>query len=258
MAERPFVVPWRLRARHRFDVAVVQVGVRLLRLGVNLLFMVEGPRLQVDTPRAAAYDALLAAGGEIDYRLPHPRHEFLSYAVRDRDLLAHGSNAHDIEEFEPRPANEPGTVQLGVFGAADGIWAMYFATVARLTRPGRLVLANGCAHTGSGDRLRRYYFFAISRDPDDPATWTDGTVYLLPRGPFRRHRGQEWLSEVPVRPVAWLRIGPDDFPFRRSTVLYRWLEPIGRARRRFWRRHRELSSGPPGPSSTGSASPRRP
>jgi hypothetical protein len=242
MAERPFVVPRHLRARLRLEMAVFQVGLRLLRRGVNVLFMVEGPRLRVDAARAAAYDALLAAGGEIDYCLPHPRHEFLSYAVGGHGLLAHGSNAHDIEEFEPRPANEAGAVQLGVHAAEDGIWPLYFATVARLTRPGRLVLANGCVHAGSGDRLRRYYYFAISRDPDDPDTWTDGTVYLLPRGPFRHHRGQEWISDVPVRPAAWLRVRPDDFPFRRSTALYRWPEPSGPARRRFWRRHRELGA----------------
>ena len=235
-----------LRARLRLEMAVFQVGVRLLRLGVNALFMVEGPRQDVDPERAAAYDALLAGGGEIDYRLPYPRHEFLSYAVHCHDLLAHGSNAPDIAEFEPRPAGEAIAVQLGVHGAADGIWPMYFATVARLTRPGSLLLSNGCVYTGRGDRVRRYYYFAISRDPDEPDTWTDGTVYLLPRDTFRRLRGQEWISEVPVRPRAWLRVSPDDFPFRRSTVRCVWPEPIGRTRRRFWRRHRQITLTEPG------------
>jgi hypothetical protein len=259
MAERRFVVPWHLRARLRLEMAMVRAGQPLLRAGVNVLFMVEGPRLHVDAERAAAYDALLAAGGEIDYRLPNPRHEFLSYAVERHGLLAHGTNAPDIEEFEPRPANEAGAVQLGVHGASDGIWPMYFATVARGRRPGPLLMSNGCHHVGSGDRPRRYYSFAISNDPDDADSWTDGTVYLLPRATFRRLRGEEWLSEVPVRPVARLRVTPDDFPFRHSTALIRWPEPIGRARRRFWRRHRQLSAErPPRPSSTGPASPDRP
>lgn len=242
MADGRLAVPWHLRLRFRLESALFQVGVRLLRLGVNVVFLVEGPRLEVDAARAAEYDALLAEGGEIDYRLPHPRHEFLSYAVLRHGLLAHGSNAHDIREFEARPANEAVAVQVGVHGAADGIWPMYFATVARLRRPpGRLLLVNGCVHIGSGDRLRRYYHFAISRNPEDPETWTDGTVYLLPRETFRCLRGQEWLSEVPVRPVAWLRVSPDDFPFHRSTAIYRWPETVARSRRRFWRRHRRLS-----------------
>jgi len=240
MAEPSLAVPWHLRARLRLEMAMIRPALPLLRLGVNVLLMVEGPRLRVDAARAAAYDALLAAGGDIDYRLPHPRHEFLSYAVDRHGLLAHGTNAPDVEEFEPRPANEAGATQLGVHGASDGIWPMYFATVAR--RPGLNLMVNGCRHTGRGDRLRRYYYFAISHDPDDPDSWTGGTVYLLPRDTFRRLRAEEWLSEVPVRPVARLRVGPDDFPFRRSTVRVHWPEPIGRVRRRFWTRHRTVAS----------------
>jgi hypothetical protein len=258
MAERRFVVSRPVRARIALEMAMARAGQPLLGMGVNVLFMVKGPRLSVDAERAAAYDALLVAGGEIDYRLPYPRHEFLSYAVHQHGLLAHGSNAPDIEEFEPRPANEAGAVQLGVHGASDGIWPMYFATVSR-KRPGWLLQSNACYHVGSGDRLRRYYSFAISNDPDDADSWTDGTVYLLPRATFRRLRGEEWLSAVPVLPVARLRVAPDDFPFRHSTAQIHWPEPIGRARRRFWRRHRRLSSErPPPPSSTGPASPGRP
>jgi hypothetical protein len=241
VAERRFAVPWYLGARTRLEMATMRAGRQLLRLGVNVLFVVAGPPLEVDAERAAAYDALLAAGGEIDYRLPHPRHEFLSYAVQHRGVLAHGSCAPLIEEFEPRPANEAGGVQFGVHGASDGIWPLFFATVSRGGHPGPQVVVNGCMHTGSGDRLRRYYYFAISNDPEDPVTWTDGIVYLLPSATFRRLRAEEWLSEVPVRPLAWLRVSPDDFPFRRSTVIYHWPEPIGRVRRRFWRRHRQLN-----------------
>jgi hypothetical protein len=240
-AERKLEVPRHLRARLRFEMVTIRVGLGLLRLGINVLFVVEGPRLQVDAKRAAAYDALLAKGGEIDYRLPYPRHEFLSYAVERGGLLAHGSCAPLIEEFEPRPANEAGAVQFGVHGASDGIWPLYFATVSRGAHPGPQVLVNGCMHIRRGGRLRRYYYFAISNDPEDPITWTDGFVYLLPRATFRRLRAEEWLSTVAVRPLAWLRVGPDDFPFRRSTAIYHWPESIGRARRRFWRRHRQIS-----------------
>ena len=239
MAAQGGGLPRLLRARLAVSRLAFDARRPLLAVGVNLLDMVEGPPLVVDAARAAAYDDLLRdavrGGGRIEYGLPHPRHEFLSYVIRRHGLLAHGSNLHDIEEFEPRPANEAGAIQLGVHAASDGIWPLYFATVAR--GRGRLVQANGCVHTGSGDRTRRWYFFAISTDPDDPASWTDGTVYLLPSGTFRRHRGQEWLSETPVRPLATLRVTPDDFPFLRSTAQLFWPETPGRIRHRFRRRH---------------------
>ncbi len=236
-------IPWHLRARLRASRLLSLAGGRLLEHGLNVLDVVEGPRLAMGPERAAAYDALfeeaVRTGGAVDYRLPHPRHEFLSYLVHGRGLLAHGSDRDDIEEFEPRPANEAGAIQLGVHAAADGIWPMFFATVAR---GGRLVLSNGCYHVGSGDRLRRYYYFGFSRDPDDPASWTTGSVYLLSRDTFRRHLLQEWISDAPVRPLARLRVAPEDFPFRRSTVQVRWPEMPGRTRRRFRRRHERVAS----------------
>jgi len=227
-------VPWLLAVKFRMSRLFWRLGHLLLQTGINVLDMVEGPPLVVDADRAAAYDGLLRNGGLIDYRLASPKHEFLSYAVARHGLLAHGSNRDDIEEFEPRPANEAGTIQLFVHAASDGIWPIYFATVARPA--GRNVLVNGCAHVGRSDRLRRYYFFGISGDPDDDASWTDGTVYLLPGSTFRRHLGEEWISSTPVRPVARLRVRPDDFPFRRATVRVFWPEMPGRVRRRFRRR----------------------
>jgi len=220
--------------RFRLSRLFWRLGRLLLQVRVNALDVVEGPPLVIGADRAATYDELLRTGGLIDYRLPSPKHEFLSYAVARRGLLAHGSNRHDIEEFEPRPANEAGTIQLFVHAASDGIWPIYFATVARPA--GRNVLVNGCAHVGRGDRLRRYYFFGISGNPDDDASWTDGMVYLLPGSTFRRHQGEEWISSTPVRPVARLRVTPDDFPFRRATVGVFWPEMPGRVRRRFRRR----------------------
>lgn len=227
-------MPWLLRVKLRLSRLFCRLGHLLLQIGVNALDMVEGPPLAVDADRAAAYDELLRTGGLIDYRLASPKHEFLSYAVARHGLLAHGSNRDDIEEFEPRPAHEAGKIQLFVHAASDGIWPIYFATVARPA--GRNVLCNGCAHVGRGDRLRRYYFFGISGDPDDDASWTDGMVYLLPASTFRRHSGEEWISSTRVRPMARLRVGPDDFPFRRATARVFWPEMPGRVRRRFRRR----------------------
>lgn len=223
-----------LAASRRLNVAAAH----LLPLGINLLDTVEGPRPTVDPTRAAAYDALwdeaASAGGVIDYDLPYPGHEFLSYVVHRRGLLAHGSNRDDIEEFEARPANDAGTHLVGVYAAADAIRPLFFATVAR--GPGRQGQCNGCFMTGRGDGLRRHYFFAMTRDPDDPESWTDGTVCLLPRDTFEHSFAEEWISAAPVRPAARLRVTPDDFPFRRATVRFGEQEPLRQVRRRFRQR----------------------
>src|SRR5262245_13132794 len=105
----------------------------LLHLGINRLDVVEGPRLVVDESRARLFDDALTAaaqgGGLVNYRLPYPKHEFLSYVVHHRGLLAHGSNLDDIVLFEPRQANDAGTYLTGVYAADDGIWPMFFAIV---------------------------------------------------------------------------------------------------------------------------------
>jgi hypothetical protein len=54
--------------------------------------------------------------------------------------------------------------------------------------------------SGPRPQPQGWYFFAISHEPGDPASWTEGTVYLLPRDPFGRQAGEEWPSEVPCGP----------------------------------------------------------
>lgn len=230
--------PLRRRLALAAERRLTRAGGLLLRLRINLLDVVEGPRLVVDESRARQYDDALTAaaqgGGLVDYRLPYPKHEFLSYVVHHRGLLAHGSNLDDIVLFEPRQANDAGTYLTGVYAADDGIWPMFFAIVAR--GGGRLGLYNGSHHVGRGDRLRRFYLFSITKDPGDPASWTTGTVYLLPRETFRHIWGNEWVSDVSVRPLARLSVRPDDFPFRQATVRFSIGEPLWRIRRRF-RKH---------------------
>jgi hypothetical protein len=68
-----------------------------------------------------------------------------------------------------------------------------------------------------------YYFFSINRDALPHNPWRDGTIYLLPRDsfepqPVQTYRGAavevaQWASLAPVRPLAKLSVGPEDFPF---------------------------------------------
>ena len=67
--------------------------------------------------------------------------------------------------------------------------------------------------------MRRFYMFAVfGVDPRESTAWTRGAVYALPRESFRREWGNEWVSDVPVRPVLRVLVGPDDFPLRGSVL----------------------------------------
>ena len=97
----------------------------------------------------------------------------------------------------------------------DGIWPIFYAVIARERSRG---VFTACLHLGRRSRLRRLYTFATSSDPAEPATWTPGVVYALPRSGFRREWGREWVSAQPVRPLLRIHVGPEDFPLRHAVV----------------------------------------
>ena len=125
--------------------------------------------------------------------------------------LLHGSNETEVDEFRTRAnfdAHNTNRVDA-VFASDDAIWPLYFAVVKR---PQSLI--NWCEHVPGASR----YLFSIGSDPRDPASWTAGTVYLLPRETFTPTPGsRELISLVPVRPRARLTIEPGDFPFKDQT-----------------------------------------
>jgi hypothetical protein len=106
-----------------------------------------------------------------------------------------------------------------VFGASDGIWALFFAVVDR-TVAGSLV--NACFSV-DGLTERHYYFSVNAEAVKDSRGFSPGSVYVLPRESFRRqpdeHLGghlitsHQWASRQPVRPWAVLHVEPTDFPF---------------------------------------------
>ena len=101
-----------------------------------------------------------------------------------------------------------------MFATTDGIWVLYFATVAR---PPVWSLRNACNRLGN----RRRYFFSIDTDPASPESWTNGTVYILARDSFSSTFDQEWVSATPVEPRARLAVSPVDFPFRSRVLRHR-------------------------------------
>ena len=185
---------------------------------VNLLRLPQAPSLGLDDAARHEFDAMLEAtpaGGRLDYRSARPKHEFLRYLAEERDLVLHGSNDPEIREFTPRPQHTyTGEPVEAVFATADGIWVLYFATVAR---PPVRSLRNACNVLGD----RRRYFFSIDTDPASPESWTNGAVYILERDSFTSTYDQEWVSRTPVLPRARLAVTPVDFPFRRRVFRHR-------------------------------------
>jgi hypothetical protein len=157
-----------------------------------------------------------------------------------RGLLAHGSNEPAIEEFRTRATLDAHQRPVdAVFASDDAVWPLYFAVV---NRPVAQSYINWCEHA----RSRRHgahsrYLFSIGCDPQEPRSWCDGTIYLLPRDTFRATPGsRELVSDVPVRPRALLRVAPAEFPFRDRTRAHR----RGESARRVSLRHALRSPWP--------------
>jgi hypothetical protein len=199
------------------------------RLGLDIAGSTEGPPVTVDTRRREVFGELVAAAragdGTIDAAAcPYPVHELLTHLVLEHGLLLHGSNDVTLDVLEPRPAHDYGTELEAVVACDDGIWPLFYAVVARDRSEG---VFTACLHIGRRPHLRRFYAFATSSDPADPASWTRGAVYALPRDGFRREWSREWVKADAVRPVLRVLVGPDDFPLR-ETVVAATQEQFGR------------------------------
>lgn len=174
-------------------------------------------------------DEALANGPErpVDYRLAAPKWQFLCHAAARSDLVLHGSGDPGIELFEPRQPDDEleFSNRHAVFAATDGIWPMYYAILDRERFP--MSLCNACVRVcppapdaRPGDPC---YFFSISDTALARRPWRTGFVYLLPAATFEIQprltvgdvhiQVAQAASAVPVRPVAKLMVGPDDFPF---------------------------------------------
>jgi hypothetical protein len=162
------------------------------------------------------FDELLDAtptGTRIDYGLPQPKWWFLHHAV-SRGLLLHGTNERELTELRTRATGDAfGAPVTALFASDDAIWPLYFATVNRAR------LRHGYVNWATHVRGASRYIFSIGADPQDPASWTDGVVHLLPAATFTRTgTTRELVSAEPVSPRATLAVTPDDFPFRAQTI----------------------------------------
>jgi len=180
---------------------------------------------------AAAFDALfdrsIAKGSNelIGYDLPWPRWQFISHIVEARNLIAHGSQNDAITEFEPRQSHDahPFGNRQAVYGASDGLWAMYYAILDRAAHPMLLVNSAARVELEDGALSDPFYYFSISRPALDARAFRPGMLYLLPRDSFepmppltvggQRAHVPQWASPVAVAPLARIAVTPEDFPF---------------------------------------------
>lgn len=179
-----------------------------------------------DRAFAALFDSILERrdGRWIDYRLPYPVHEFLRFAGDRQAVLFHGSPRPDLDEFRPQRTSYELRDRTGrgnrqaVYATHDPLWSMFFAVVDRSRLTGSIRNGVQYYHNRHGEPLALYNF-SINRRHLAEQPWRTGTLYFLPPDSFERlplageALSNEWASPVAVRPLARLRVEPDDFPF---------------------------------------------
>ena len=187
------------------------------------------PRFDKTPEMAAAFDNLFQStsmGAFIDYSLPFPKWQFLSHLCQTKNLVLHGSQNLEIEQIEPRQANDKRAFsdQFAIYATTDGIWVLYFAILDRKKYP-EMTLFNSCLQARiSPDQFSEpLYFFSITHSVLLQNPWCTGAVYILPRQPFIQEAAQQaqgteivfphWISAQPVQPIAKLLVDAGDFPF---------------------------------------------
>jgi HEAT repeat protein len=183
-------------------------------------------RVEWTAEKLAACEALFertvaAGGGNVEYDLPYPKHEFLAYLSDVRRLMLHGSKEGDLEVLRPlrssTDSSAAGNVS-GIYAEPDAIRPIYFAVIDRTHSFGLMNTCFAVGDDGVTDErlddpsLRRYYRLSIGALGLTRPPWRRGTVYALPRDTFEFW--EEWTSRVPVRPLLRLTVDGDDLPLR--------------------------------------------
>jgi hypothetical protein len=192
-------------------------------------FLLPSPPFDKSPSKQDAFEDLwqsIHKGDFINYQLPYPKWQFLSYLCETRELVLHGSQNKEIGIVEPRQANDKKAFsnQHAIYATTDGIWVIYFAILDRKNNP-EMTLFNSCLRAQfSIDQISDpMYFFSITHSVLLRKPWCEGMIYILPRQSFEREATQQmqgieivfphWISPLPVDPVARLQVGPQDFPF---------------------------------------------
>ena len=111
-------------------------------------FLIPRPSFDKSIEIVSAFDNLFQStsiGTFIDYSLPFPKWQFLTYLCETKNLVLHGSQNLEIERVEPKQANDKRAYsnQFAIYATTDGIWVMYFAILDRNKHPD-ITLFNSC------------------------------------------------------------------------------------------------------------------
>ena len=187
-----------------------------------------GPEFKRSPEKRSAFEALWEAAGHgerLDYHLPYPKWQFLTYLCEKKPVILHGSQLAELETVQPQQANDIRAFanQRAIYATTDGIWVIYFAILDRKQHP--MSLYNACfRYQDAEDHWSNpFYFFSISHSALVRDPWIWGTIYILPRDSFHKEPNQpimgvtvdfpHWVSHAPAAPIAKLTVGPEDFPF---------------------------------------------
>lgn len=192
---------------------------------LRILFY-RAPRFVYAEEERAAYDRLfdeaISQGGLIAYDAPYPKHRFIQYVSETKNVVLHGSNQKQIEEFEPRQQTlYNGVMTKSVFATKDGVWPLFYAVldkskIAMNFRNGSIRAKNGRS---------RYHFYSLDRETAEKKPWTTGMLYFLPGESFAESghgliEFEEWVSAEPVKPLAKMEVGPQDFYFIDKVTIH--------------------------------------
>jgi hypothetical protein len=192
-------------------------------------YFLSRPQYEITADKQSAFEALylsISPGSFIDYRLPYPKWEFLTYLCEAKELVLHGSQNEKIGTVKPHQANDKRAYsnQRGIYATTDGIWVIYFAILDRKKYP-EMSLFNSCwrARISAHQLTDPHYFFSITHSFLGKNPFCDGVIYILPRQSFGQEAPQQlqgmeiifphWIGKEPTKPAAKLKVGPADFPY---------------------------------------------
>jgi hypothetical protein len=154
-----------------------------------------------------------------DEAIDVPKWVFLEYLGKRCPVLLHGSQADDIEEFTPWEVqdNIVGSERPRINASSNGLFSMFYALLDR----DRLMELVGYVGMEAGwfpyedvaGQHQEGFLFGLDYRALPHAPWKRGVMYVLPRATFvPEYREIQWLSFESVRPMARLRVDPQDWP----------------------------------------------
>jgi hypothetical protein len=155
----------------------------------------------------------------VEYKLPYPKEDYLKFLVEEECVLLHGSANRDIETVEPRKANDSSKAsgnKTAIYGVVDPVLPIFYAIQDR-SKFRDAVVKSGVSQNVETGELE--YKFEIPMKALEAKPWIRGVIYLFDRSQFKEEKDDtgelsgEWTSESPIRPLAKLEVGPEDFRF---------------------------------------------